>query len=285
MAVKLQLKFPKLLVFQLCKKDLEMKFTVLFFLFTFCAAVSSEVRAELTYMGGHSDVGVGFEDENLHLHIHAEGALSLFGGGTAPAGEYDPGDLLIGVPGPSIPRPAGAQWNFLAPNANDSVWFLPQGSDPNKPFLGMGTEELLAADGWTTALTWTFNSISPISGDTSAFALWQNDAFGNPVVFASSLVPTTAPTGINTWTQNAFSHDHFNLGFTGEGIYDVSLTISGTNAGGGAIAAGLYTDTASYRFVTGGAISSVPEPSSALMLGIAAFAGTCFRRRWSLAAK
>ncbi|MEZ6077650.1 MAG: choice-of-anchor M domain-containing protein [Pirellulaceae bacterium] len=221
----------------------------LVFALSICAlqAMSSSVHADI-YISGHSDLGVGFEDGNLHLHLHAEEPLGLYGGGTKSAGEYEPGELLIGVPDPSIARPTGSQWNFLAANVGDSVWFIPQSSNPLKPFLGFGTEELMAADGWTTPLTWTFNSITTFSGNSSEFALWQNDSFGNPVVFASTLSPTG--TG-NSWTQNAFSHDHYNFGFTGEGIYDVNLTISGTNSGSGSIAPGLYTDTASFRFVTG----------------------------------
>ncbi len=227
------------------------------------------------YVSGHADLGVGFEGNNLHLHLHAENTLGLFGGGTAMAGEYEPGDLMIGVPSPSISRPVGSTWDFLAPNAGDSVWFLPQGSNPLKPFLGLGTEELSPADGWTTPLTWTFNSINRISGDNSSFAIWQESA-GTVTVFASSLVPTG--TG-NSWTQAAFSHDHFNFGFTGEGVYDVSLTIRGANVGGGPIAAGTYSDTAAFRFVTGSAIASVPEPSSLGLVCLLAAGGYLRRAR------
>ncbi|MCA9127602.1 MAG: choice-of-anchor M domain-containing protein [Planctomycetales bacterium] len=250
-----------------------MRFLVFVLTLHLLNSVADFSRAAI-YISGHSDLGVGFEDDNLHLHLHAEQPLGLFGGGTVPAGEYDPGDLLIGVPNPMIGRPVGAQWDFLAANAGASVWFLPQSSDPNKPFLGLGTEELLPEDGWST-LTWTFNSITTISGDNSDFALWQNDSFGNPSVLASTLVPTGAG---NTWTQNALSHDHYNFGFTGEGVYDVSLSISGNNSGAGTIAPGPYFDTASFRFVTGNAIA-VPEPNSLAALGLAAIGGTLFRRR------
>ncbi len=75
-------------------------------------AMASVSRADLVYISGHADLGVGFELGNLHLHIHAEEPLTLFGGGTVPAGEIDPADLIIGVPGPSIGRPAGAAGTF-----------------------------------------------------------------------------------------------------------------------------------------------------------------------------
>ena len=212
---------------------------------------------------------MGFEGGSLHLHLHAEGPLALFGGGTAPAGEYEPSDLQIGVPGPAISRPTGGQWDFLGPEGS-SLWVLSQSSMADRPFLGIGTEELLVEDGWDTPLTWTFNSITTVSGEASEFALWQNDGFGNPAVRASSAVPTASG---NSWTQLAFSHDHFNYGFTGQGVYDVNFTIFGTNS----ILNESFSDTASFRFVTGNAIA-VPEPSGIALLGIFA-AGSVYHRR------
>ncbi len=247
----------------------------LLLLVAFAMLTIARAEAEV-YISGHADLGVGFENNNLHLHLHAEDTLGLFGGGTRPAGEYDPDEVMIGVPGTFIARPAGSTWSFLASNAGEPVWFLPQSSDSNKPFIGLGTEELSSADGWTTPLTWSVNSITTISGAASEFAIWQNDALGTPTVFASSLVPTTNALGANSWAQNAFSHDHFNIGFTGEGVYDVSLSIRGTNA----TLNQTFSDTASFRFVTGAAIATVPEPSSFGLLGMfAASLGLVRNRR------
>lgn len=255
-----------------------MKLHLLLTAFILSSLCTANARAAMVYVSGHADIGVGFEDGGLHLHLHAEQDLGLFGGGTAPAGEYEAGTLTIGVPGPSVPRPAGSQWNFLAPNENDLVWFLEQSDVGGKPFLGVGTEELLLADGWTTPLTWTLNSIDLVSGDASSFAVWQNPALGGaPEVFASTLEPTAEG---NSWQQGAEGHEHFNMGFTGEGIYDVTLTITGMNDGSGAIAAGTYSDTASFRFATG---TAVPEPSSLVLLGLSSLAGAFYRRRRSVA--
>lgn len=244
------------------------------------SAGANACNTALVYTSGHSDIGVGFESNGLHLHIHAESSLGLFGGGTLAAGEYDPGALVIGVPGPAEARPVGSQWDFLATTQNAPFWVLPQGSQNDKPFVGLGTEELLVADGWTTDLTWSFDSISLVSGDASSFALYQVDSNGVPDVSASTLIPTNSG---NTWAQSAEGHDHYNYGFTGEGIYEVTLSVMGTNAGGGTsgIAMGDYSDTATFRFATGSAIpiAAVPEPSGALFLGIAAAVCSLRRRR------
>jgi surface-anchored protein len=238
------------------------------------ACLPGASRAEV-YVSGHADIGVGFENNNLHLHLHAANPIGLFGGGTRPAGEYDADEVLIGVPNPTSQRAAGTQWNFLAPNDGDLFWSLPQSSNPNKPFLGLGTEELLPSDGWST-LTWTFNSITPVSGANSQFALWQVNESGVPTAFASTLTPINSANGVNSWTQNALSHDHFNFGFTGQGVYDVSFTIRGVKTGANA---GSYSDTAAFRFVTGDAIATVPEPSSLLLAGWVVAGSILYRRR------
>ncbi|GAB5405556.1 MAG: hypothetical protein Aurels2KO_37870 [Aureliella sp.] len=238
---------------------------------------SVTANAAVVYTSGHADIGVGFEDGGLHIHFHAEDEIGTFGGGSLPAGEYDADALVIGVPGPSVERPAGSQWDFLAAAENDSIWFLPAQDNPNipKPFLGIATEELDAGDGWTTPLTWSFDSITTVSGDSSSLAIYNVDQFQNLDIKASSRIPTADG---NDWEQGAGGHDHFNFGFTGEGLYEVTLSITGVNAGGNGIAAGEYSDTATFRFATGSAIAAVPEPSSALLLGLAS-AVCCLRRR------
>ena len=247
------------------------------------ALAATTLRADV-YIAGHADIGAGFEGGNLHLHLHAHDPLTLFGGGSTPVGveEFEPSDLIIGVPGPSLARSAGTQWNFLAANAGDATWRLPQNSNPAKPFLGVGLEELDVAD-WVGPLTWQFNSISTVLGASSAFSLYQVDGDGNPIVFASTLLPTSgvAGFGANSWNQNPGGHDHYNFGFTAEGIYDVSFSITGTSNGSGAVPAGTFSDTATFRFATGSFIqvAAVPEPSAALLLSLALGSVLMRRRR------
>ncbi len=247
---------------------------------TACCAVLlasvSPANAAVVYVEGHADIGVGFEDGGLHIHFHAEESLGSFGGGSIAAGEYDSDAIVIGVPGPTSSRPAGAQWNFLAAAEGDPVWVLPASDDPNvpKPFLGIATEELDPANGWTTPLTWSLDGISKVFGDDPSLAIFTQN-LGTVNVRASTRIPTADG---NDWEQAAGEHNHFNFGFVGEGLYEVTFTITGVNAGGGTIAAGQYSDTATFQFATGGAIAAVPEPSSALLFGLASTL-CCFRRR------
>lgn len=241
------------------------------------AILSSQASAEV-FIGGHGDIGVGFENGGLHLHFHAEDAIDTYPGGTLPAGEYEPGDIIIGVPGEGAfpgtgtARPSGSQWNFLG-EESDLIWFLPASSVENKPYLGIATEELLPADGWNTPVTWTINGISTVWGEAADFSIWTLNGFGGlDQVIASTRIPTGNG---NSWTQDTFSHEHFNLGFSGEGIYDVSFTVSAFND----TLNESFSDTAVFRFATGAGITAVPEPSSFLVLAGTATAVAGWRAR------
>jgi surface-anchored protein len=69
--------------------------------------------------------------------------------------------------------------------------------------------------------------------------------------------------------MSAGGHDHFNLGFSEEGIWEVELSVSGLLNG-----TDLLTDTETFTFQVG----SVPEPSAAL-LGLLGTLSLLRRRR------
>lgn len=229
----------------------------------------SPASAELVYVSGHADIGVELHDGELELHLHAEGNLGAFGGGVITAGEYGSRDFVIGVPGASIERPAGSQWNFIGNAVGEPIWFLPQSEDEAKPFLGIGSEELDPGD-WTGRLTWRFDSINTIAGADAHFSLWTVNALGVP----NAVVSSFAPVNDNQFELTAGGHAHFNFGFTAEGIYDVVLGVSGTHN-----ALGALSDTATFRFATGSFIPlAVPEPNGLLVLGLVSGLGVMARR-------
>ncbi|MEQ1828299.1 MAG: choice-of-anchor M domain-containing protein [Pirellula sp.] len=223
--------------------------TLLFLFFVVFSALP--LRGDI-WIGGHGDIAVGLTNNQLDLHLHFE-ANATGASGTIAAGEYEPGDHVIGVPSPSVSRPTGAQWNFLGSAAN--IWFLPQSVDNTKPFLGFGTEELNQAN-WTGLLTWSLNSVvsAPVG---SNFSVWGSDQFGNPIV---RMATSDGISAADSFTQAAGGHEHFNLGFTDVGTYQISLRIAGVHNTLGAL-----SDSATFTFQVGN-VSAVPEPSSLCLL-------------------
>jgi hypothetical protein len=220
----------------------------------FCSPKS--VLADL-WIGGHGDIGIGLVGNTLDLHLHFADAVDKEGGGSIPAGEYAPGDHTIFVPGPSVDRPPGSQWDFLgAPT--DKIWFLPASSDPNKPYLGWATEELSPAD-FNGNITVRLTSLLSAPANAT-FSVWSLDPFGSP----TSLMSTA--NGISNSDQFLLApanHEHFFVGFTQEGLYDIEFTAFGNHK-----ALGDISGTGVFKFAVG-----VPEPSSMAMLAMASSGG------------
>lgn len=211
-----------------------------------------QAQADL-WISGHGDIGAHFHNGNtnafeLHFHFEdgAEGASAPIG-----AGEFEPDAFQIAVPGPPTLRPAGNQWNFLGVPENAPIWYLPQGIDPDKPYLGFGLDELLDAE-WDGPLTWR---LMGVNGPALAeFAMWK-EAFGvvTPVIFTADGIGTN-----DSFTLEPGDHEHFFLGFTSEGIFDIEFEVSGLHL------TGLKSARGTFTFISG-----VPEPSSMALLSCA----------------
>lgn len=223
-------------------------------------ATASANAATLT--SGHVDfIGIGYDGTNFEPHSHAEAGAVVDGVPLVADTEYELGELTVQTSTTSI-RPAGAVWELIGVASGESYYSLPDTEVPGQPFIGIGAEELVAAEWSPLTITLTGASGSGITAG-GKFSLWQG-----------SLTPTffmitedgIGVTDVFTMDLNEDAHAHFGWGFTKEGIYDLTFEIAGIHAVDGAKSA-----TATYSF------SVIPEPSSALLGAFGALA--LLRRR------
>ncbi|QDV62395.1 choice-of-anchor M domain-containing protein [Crateriforma conspicua] len=192
---------------------------------------------------GHGDIGVGYEGGELELHYHFEDGLN----GSAPNSdlELEPGEAYM--------RASSATRNvttgdipFLGTQTGDFVWVLPQSNTMGIPFVGLAAEELTNPP-ITSDVTL---SLTGFSGP-GEFALYQGDGLGGVNVFMSTALDGVDPVDDQV-TFPIGGHDHFNYGFTAEGVYQVEFTASAT---------------------------AVPEPGSFAALASLGACGAYIRRR------
>ncbi len=242
------------------------------------------------WQSGHGDIGIGFDgtDWDPHFHFHEEEGEHegeehkddddhegeedhdhdhdhegdnhpIIDGEEATEEEYEIDALSLSVPGPTLPG-AG-----IADSGASSVYVLAQDESlaaaQGSPWVGLAVEEIspgLLLDDVVTL------SLVDVSGP-GVFSLWSTDAFGGDSVLMSSALGSTAANEVALALEPG--HYHFNMGFSEEGIYDVTFNSSGTTVDG--------VETGTDFTVS---FNVVPEPSSVILLALGAFA-TLRRRR------
>ncbi len=233
------------------------------------ALITTPSFAAQLYTSGHADLGIGYEDGEFDIHVHAEGAT--IGGVFYADEEFEAEDVIIFVSAATLESRSP---NFLpllnfdpiGVAAGENFYKLPQtnaeASAETVPFLGIATEEI--EDGVFVGNTITI-AIDSVVGP--GFMSIYQDTFPGPAfkVASSNGLPDsfTFATGV---------HDHFNYGFTAPGIYEVTLRATGTLVSGGVV-----TGTGTYTFAVG-----IPEAKTHILLGTAALGwavASIYRRR------
>lgn len=209
-------------------------------------------RADVRLSSGHADIGVGYAAGTFDLHVHQE---------EPEEAEFEPGETTFVVGDAArTTSPGGAFASGLGPIGTPS-WVLPTSPSPDLPFIGFGTEELDPAD-------WLGNIELTLSGATGPgnVVVWNVGAFGNANIAIDSTRGPGVPNGLSLLPG---THTHYNIGFSQPGLYEVSLTATGTHATDGAVGG-----TGTYRFEV------VPEPSTWALMGVGgALALMAARRR------
>ena len=190
------------------------------------------IAAPFQLTGGHADVNLELDGNMFEIGFHTEftAGHTQITGGAPQKNEFGADELQVVVPsGTMITRPAGTEWDATGANSGESLYVLPQtetaSENAGAVFLGWATEELTAAN-WTGDITWTLNSVTG-PGHFSAYE--------------SGLTPTfrmSSADGVSaadSFTIEAGHHEHFNLGFTQPGTYQLNVTASGTHNTLGAV--------------------------------------------------
>ena len=214
------------------------------------------------YSAGHADLGVVYEGGNLGIRWFFGQDAVLDGKETQANLELDSREAFVRVGPDEFVRQEqtlGPTWSFtgLTPDVPGYLSVLPanipKGQEGAVPHLGFSTGGLFAADWKNGQIEWAMTAAKmPPGGE---FSMWVTSS---DVRFATS-------DGINDGDRFSFSvggHDHFNLGFTETGVYDITLTVSGEHADDG-----LQTGSASFLFVVGDA-TAVPEAGTVTLLAL-----------------
>jgi len=213
--------------------------------------ITNALAAPTPLSSGHLDLGVGYEDGALDLHVHDEENDT----------EYSPADALLVVNPAALQFSPGGAYEFLGP-AGTPNWILPATDTPGLLFLGIGGEELDSSD-WAGNLTFRLESVA----GPGSFYLWSVNPFGQPEVFMDSSNPQGVPGEV---TVTPGRHEDYNWGFSAPGTYRIAFEAAGVNVTDGPQNSGPVT----FQFEV------VPEPETwtLLVLGAIAVAGACRRR-------
>lgn len=141
-----------------------------------------------------------------------------------------------------VVSPGGA-FAFIGPDGSEA-WLIPQVQEPNIPWLGFGAYGHGGSQSSGTGELAVFDPRPDLTGNSgpaiivslvgvegpagARFALWQDDAFGQPRLFLSNQSGYGAPNFIALVNGQ---HAHFNWAFSHPGRYRILLRLSATIGG------------------------------------------------------
>lgn len=188
---------------------------------------------------GHSHIEIIYRDNQLRLVYY-----------DFDSGESDPSEVLLEVGLPAArPVPNLPSYTRLLGEAGATTWILPESSQGDLLWLGIGNGGLRATDFVGPA------SMSLLSVEGPGhFALFQSDSFGQPIVLMNSR-DEVGPQ--DTMNVPLGSHIHCQWAFSAPGRYRVRLIATATLRAGNTPITSAPTD---YHFEV------IPPPPAVLGL-------------------
>lgn len=215
------------------------------------AGASASSFAASVQTTGHTDIRFIYDSGEAYLEYHVDSGSEVDGVELTEDAVFLPTELITYVPGPSVPRPVGAAWNFTGNAAGAPIWYIPFTQEVDRPWTGISTESVTSDDFSNIAYQLTaFNGPGQMS-------VADFGPFGDPNIFFQT---SNGIDGSDVINVPAGTHAHYAWLFTEMGTYTFDLTVTGTltpGAGGGTVS---VTDTFTFQVV--------PAPGAAALLGV-----------------
>jgi surface-anchored protein len=132
---------------------------------------------------------------------------------------------IVGGTNAQLIIPANPDYNFLgAPGL--PIWILPQSQNITLPYVGTSAEDI-PSDVFDGPLRFELRSVE---GPGNFFA-WANTGAGQPPIIKFICTNGVVATQYNVMTPFTGSHEHYNWGFSTNGLYRVTFRVVGQRIG------------------------------------------------------
>ncbi len=190
------------------------------------------------YTLGHGDVRAYYEGGQLKLRYQLDYSAVVNGAevGTPETGpvSFPINELVTSIPDVTLPMPDLPAYSFIGAAVGDPLWYVPEVQEPDRPWLGLSSEELDFGQWVGDALQLNLVGVSAPAG--AHLSMFGTDGVGEPIVHFAT---TDGIDGNDRYsyltTSNSIpgfrvsTHAHVNWMFTKPGHYAVTLKYSGTN--------------------------------------------------------
>ena len=213
------------------------------------------------WTSGHGDFGLEYGDEGLEFEVHlGEDTPAILAGESIEDTPFETDQVEVSISNTFTAVGLGEEFLTGAGTTEGAtIQYLPPTSTELVPLLGVGAEELVLGD-WTSLITFELVEVNG-PGNFAAFLGDPDSGFD----FAFSTADGISSDNMTTLAAGN-GHQEFGWSFSEPGTYEVTLRASGVH-----IDDGPQSTLGTFTF------TSVPEPSSALLLGLGGL--LAFRRR------